>query len=220
MYKLYRIPARPFWNHLQTGTAFLGSMLSFGGLIIAAVSLIFLPLSTQAGLIQTLAIIITAGLIIESIGHIIHARDMQAIENEGAASYYHQTTQYGKSYLLRNGLLAFSLIAAGSIIYTGLSGVSGLVLAGLLALAMIVMAAFGRSLFFVLVIPTTMPGAFFWKNDGFVNHARETGLAEAPQVGVVYQRHHAFKVDELMQTIKENSIKDMLAHVLWIFGKK
>jgi len=220
MYKLYRIPARPFWNHLQTGTAFLGSMLSFGGLIIAAVSLIFLPLSTQAGLIQTLAVIITAGLIIESIGHIIHARDMQAIENEGAASYYHQTTQYGKSYLFRNGLLAFSLIAAGSIIYTGLSGVSGLVLAGLLALAMIVMAAFGRSLFFVLVIPTTMPGAFFWKNDGFVNHARETGLAEAPQVGVVYQRHHAFKVDELMQTIKENSIKDMLAHVLWIFGKK
>ena len=220
MYKLYRIPARPFWNHLQTGTAFLGSMLSFGGLIIAAVSLIFLPLSTQAGLIQTLAVIITAGLIIESIGHIIHARDMQAIENEGAASYYHQTTQYGKSYLFRNGLLAFSLIAAGSIIYRGLSGVSGLVLAGLLALAMIVMAAFGRSLFFVLVIPTTMPGAFFWKNDGFVNHARETGLAEAPQVGVVYQRHHAFKVDELMQTIKENSIKDMLAHVLWIFGKK
>lgn len=220
MYKLYRIPARPFWNHLQTGTAFLGSMLSFGALIIAAVSLIFLPLPSLGGLIQTLAIIITAGLIIESIGHIIHARDMQAIENEGAASYYRQITQYGKSYLLRNGLLAFSLIVAGSIVYTGLSGVSGLVLAGLLALAMIVMAAFGRSLFFVLVIPTTMPGAFFWKNDGFVDHARETGLAEAQQVGVVYQRHHAFKVGELVQTIKENSIKDMFAHVLWIFGKK
>jgi hypothetical protein len=77
-----------------------------------------------------------------------------------------------------------------------------------LAIAMMIMAAFGRSLFFVLVIPTTMPGAFFWKNDGFVEHARETGLAEAEQVGVVYERHHAFKVDELMQTIKENSIKD------------
>jgi DMSO reductase anchor subunit len=36
MYKLYRIPARPFWDHLQTGTAFLGSMLSLGALIIAA----------------------------------------------------------------------------------------------------------------------------------------------------------------------------------------
>lgn len=85
---------------------------------------------------------------------------------------------------------------------------------------MIIMSAFGRSLFFVLVIPTTMPGAFFWKNDGFVDHARETGLAESPQVGVVYERHHAFKVDELIQTIKENSLHDMLEHVKWIFGKK
>jgi hypothetical protein len=47
---------------------------------------------------------VTAGLLIEGIGHIVHARDMQAIENEGAASYYRQTTQYGKSFLLRNGL--------------------------------------------------------------------------------------------------------------------
>jgi DMSO reductase anchor subunit len=220
MYKLYRIPARPFWDHLQTGTAFLGSMLSLGALIIAAVSLILLPLSSMAGLIQTLAMLITAGLLIESIGHLIHARDMQVIENEGAASYYRQTTQYGKSYLLRNGLLAFSLVLATSIAYTGLAGVQGLVLAGILVITMMIMAAFGRSLFFVLVIPTTMPGAFFWKNDGFVDHARETGLAEAEQVGVVYERHHAFKVVELMQTIKENSIKDMFAHVLWIFGKK
>ena len=65
-----------------------------------------------------------------------------------------------------------------------------------------------------------MPGAFFWKNEGFVDHARETGLAEMQQVGVVYERHHAFKVDELIQTIKENSIKDMITHVRWIFGGK
>jgi len=37
----------------------------------------------------------------------------------------------------------------------------------------------------VLVIPTTMPGAFFWRNKGFVEHARETGLAEMQQVGVI-----------------------------------
>jgi hypothetical protein len=90
----------------------------------------------------------------------------------------------------------------------------------LLALSLIIASAFSRSLFFVLVIPTTMPGAFFWKNDGFVDHARETGLADAPQHGVVYERHHAFKVDELLQTIKENSLQDMLEHVKWIFGKK
>ena len=43
---------------------------------------------------------------------------------------------------------------------------------------------------------------------------------ETQQAGVVHERHHEFKVDELVQTIKENSLKDMYAHVLWIFGKK
>jgi len=38
--------------------------------------------------------------------------------------------------------------------------------------------------------------------------------------GVVYERHHAFKVDELWQTIKENSLKDMFKHVVWILGGK
>jgi hypothetical protein len=62
-----------------------------------------------------------------------------------------------------------------------------------------------RSLFFVLVIATTRPGAFFWKNEGFDDHARATDLADAPQHGVVYERQHAFKVDELLQTIRENA---------------
>ncbi|MFK5949279.1 MAG: dimethyl sulfoxide reductase anchor subunit, partial [Methylococcales bacterium] len=220
MYKLYRIPARPFWDHWQTGTAFLGSMLSFGALIIAIVSIIALPFSVLTGLIPTLAMIISAGLLIEGIGHYAHTKDMLVIQNEGAASHYRQTTQYGKSYLLRNGLLAFGLSVASIIVFTGLSGILGIVSASVLAVAMIVMAAFSRSLFFVLVIPTTMPGAFFWKNDGFVEHARETGLADSPQHGVVYERHHAFKVGELIETIKENSLSDMLEHVKWIFGKK
>lgn len=220
MYKLYRIPARPFWDHLQTGTAFLGSMLSLGSLIIATVSLIILPSSALIELIPTLASIMSVGLIVEILGHIIHARDMKTINNEGTASHYRQTTQYGKSYLLRNVLLCLSLVLAVTISLTGLSGILGTVMAVLLALSLIIASAFSRSLFFVLVIPTTMPGAFFWKNDGFVDHARETGLADAPQHGVVYERHHAFKVDELIQTIKENSLQDMLEHVKWIFGKK
>jgi hypothetical protein len=47
----------------------------------------------------------------------------------------------------------------------------------------------GRALFYVLVIPTTMPGAFFWRNKGFEEHARATGLAELPQVGVLPCTH-------------------------------
>ncbi len=221
MYKLYRIPARPFWNHWQTGTAFFGTCLSFGALMIAAVSVGLLPLTTQGftATFQLLAVIVALGLTIEGIGHLFHARAMCNVEHEGAASYYVQVTEYGKSYLLRNGLLAINLAFAATVAFTGLSGSAAYVAAASFAISMLVMAAFGRSLFFVLVIPTTMPGAFFWKNKGFVEHARQIGLAEAPQHGVAYERHHSFKVDELVKTIKENSIKDMIRHIKWIFGK-
>jgi UPF0716 family protein affecting phage T7 exclusion len=47
----------------------------------------------------------------------------------------------------------------------------------------------GRALFYVMVIPTTMPGAFFWRNKGFQEHARATGLANMPQTGVVPDAH-------------------------------
>ena len=45
-------------------------------------------------------------------------------------------------------------------------------------------ATIGRALFYILVIPTTMPGAFFWKNKGFEQHARDIGLADNPATGV------------------------------------
>ena len=220
MYKLYRIPARPFWDHWQTGTAFVGTALSFGALLIGLVSVCLLPLGMVAAqsLLQCLAAIIALGLAIEGIGHIAHAKVMHGAEHEGAVSYYVQTTEYGKSYLLRNSLLVINLALAIGLAMTGLSGVIGYTMGLLLTLSMLVMAAFGRSLFFVLVIPTTMPGAFFWKNKGFVDHAREIGLADSPQHGVAYERHHAFKLDELLKTVKESSIKDMFKHIKWIFG--
>ncbi len=220
MYKLYRIPARPFWNHWQTGSAFFGTMLSFGGLLIAMVAVSFLPMmpSLQA-LLQSLAGIIVIGLAVEGIGHIAHAKDMQTSGNEGAVSYYQQVTEYGKSYRLRNRLLALNLTLGCYFAATGFAGVSTYILGGLFVLSMLAAAAFGRSLFFVLVIPTTMPGAFFWKNKGFEEHARATGLADAPQHGVAYERHHPFKFDELIKTIREASIKGMFNHVKGIFGK-
>ena len=221
MYKLYRIPARPFWNHWQTGSAFFGTALSFGALIIAVVSVCILPLEaveTQF-LLQSLAAVMVVGLAIEGIGHIAHAKAMQGAEHEGSASYYQQITEYGKSYSFRNGLLALNLVLASVVAVMALPDMAVYALVIILLLSMSVMAALGRSLFFVLVIPTTMPGAFFWKNKGFVEHARATGLADAPQHGVAYERHHQFKVDELIKTIKENSIGDMLNHIKWIFGK-
>ena len=57
------------------------------------------------------------------------------------------------------------------------------------ALGAVAVAVVGRALFYVLVVPTTMPGAFFWKNKAFEQHARDIGLADMPQVGVVPDRH-------------------------------
>lgn len=220
MYKLYRIPARPFWDHWQTGTAFVGTALSFGALLIALVSVCLLPLGMVAvqSLLQCLAAIMALGLAIEGIGHIAHAKAMHGAEHEGAVSNYVQITEYGKSYLFRNILLGANVIIVAVMVWVGLNTWSAWLVGLPLLVSMLVMAVFGRSLFFVLVIPTTMPGAFFWKNKGFVDHAREIGLADSPQHGVAYERHHAFKLNELSKTIKETSIKDMLKHIKWIFG--
>ncbi|MBQ0769210.1 MAG: hypothetical protein KBT58_07955, partial [Bizionia sp.] len=68
-----------------------------------------------------------------------------------------------------------------------------------------------------LVIPTTMPGAFFWKNKGFEEHAKETGLANMQQVGVEYEHHRKFKLDELMETIKTTTFKEAYEQTKSIF---
>ena len=79
----------------------------------------------------------------------------------------------------------YLLVAAGFPV----SGVGGLGLWALIAISSASVALLGRALFYVVVIPTTMPGAFFWKNPGFVDHARDTGLAEMQQVGVQIVEH-------------------------------
>ena len=82
---------------------------------------------------------------------------------------------------------------------------------------MLISATAGRALFYVLVIPTTMPGAFFWKNAGFVEHAREVGLADMPQLGVAYETHHTFNVGELLDTIKTTTMQQKFAQLRSIF---
>ena len=80
------------------------------------------------------------------------------------------------------------VLAAGVIIETSSPLISALLWVALLV-SLSLTSLVGRALFYVLVIPTTMPGAFFWKNKGFEQHARDIGLAAMPQVGVVMPRH-------------------------------
>jgi DMSO reductase anchor subunit len=185
MTRIYRIKARPFWDHWQVSTSFFGTALSLGGLLIAAGWAN--ALATPA--LRLLAGLIAVGLAAELIGLVFHARAMRAASNEGAVAHHEQTTAYGYTYWLRNGLMAFALAALLTLTVMAPSGLPALIGWGAAAAAMLAAAVIGRALFYVLVIPTTMPGAFFWRNKGFEAHARETGLAQWQQVGVAPETH-------------------------------
>jgi len=191
MMKCYRIKARPFWNHLQVHTAFAGSALSLGALVVALLTVPFLAISgMEYGVtLSVLGAVLCLGIAVEGTGLVVHAKDMSAAEHEGAASHYIQQTTFGKTYILRNSLLAVCLIFALGLTASGETGVWVLSLWCAVGLALIATSLMGRALFYVLVVPTTMPGAFFWRNKGFEQHARDIGLANMPQVGVVPDKH-------------------------------
>ncbi len=187
MVRIYRIPARPFWNHWQVLTSFYGNMLTLGSL---TVGLVYAGVLFSAGryfsqLTSVLAWPMVLGLIMEGVGLYFHARDMKLEGGEGAASQHVQQTRYGKTYIARNVSLLLSGLTIIALAAAGLDSGLGLAMWVTVSLLIIVTALVGRTLFYVLVVPTTMPGAFFWRNKSFQHHAQESGLANMPQVGVV-----------------------------------
>lgn len=212
MYKLYRIEARPFWNHWYTAASFCATGLVLGSLLIAALAFVFSSM-TEA-LSEVLLVMMIIGIAFEGIGLVAHSKAMRLSSSEGAASFFLQTTRYGNAYWLRNGVLVVALLLAAFMLMMASQSV---LLYGLLIVAALVINIISRALFYVVVIPTTMPGAFFWKNEGFVEHAREVGLADMPQMGVAYETHHAFKFGELIETIRSTSLKQKYAQFRSIF---
>lgn len=191
MHAIYRIPARPFWNHWQVLTSFYGNMAALGAL---AVGLVYAGVLAAEGqsyvdLLQALSLPMAAGLLLEAFGLVFHARALRRAKDEGAASHYVQTTTFGYTYYARNAGLAFGVLLVIILGVVDVDGAAGLFVWGLATLVIVATAAISRALFYVLVIPTTMPGAFFWRNPGFQEHARATGLAQMPQVGVVPEGH-------------------------------
>ncbi len=191
MGRSYRIKARPFWNHYQVFTAFIGSSIALGSLLVGGLLACGLAIAGQdyASALFGCGALVAAGIALESFGLVMHHRDMSAAEHEGAASHYVQRTTFGKTYLLRNVLMGINFVAALVLLFSAWTGPWVLAAWGLIALSQVAVGTVGRALFYVLVIPTTMPGAFFWKNKGFEEHARDIGLANMPQVGVVMDAH-------------------------------
>lgn len=195
MYRCYRIKARPFWNHWQVATAFGGSALALGALVAGATMVVTLGLAgvSFVNVATACTALVCLGMLLEGIGHTAHARVMGRAEHEGGASYYIQTTTFGKTYQLRNTLLGLNLmlacgLLAGMLVFDSVGPVA-LALLAMTGATLVATSLIGRALFYVLVIPTTMPGAFFWKNKGFEEHARDIGLANMPQVGVAPLKH-------------------------------
>jgi len=191
MHSIYRIPARPFWNHWQVLTSFYGSMLTLGPLLVVLTFIAAQMLQGQpwAGTVKGFAWLMLSGLALEGVGLIYHARDLRRDGGEGMASHYEQCTRFGNTYLLRNTGMGLSMLLLVMIGLLHLEGGAALFLWSISAMIIAGTALIGRALFYALVIPTTMPGAFFWRNKGFEEHARETGLAEMPQVGVLPECH-------------------------------
>ncbi len=212
MYRLYRIEARPFWNHWYTAVSFFATALTLGPLLLAVIVLVFSSMTVSLG--EVLLSMISIGLLLELTGLVAHARSLKSASSEGAASFYLQTTRYGKAYWLRNVLLVMALLLTAYMLFSSNHTVF---LYSLLTVIVSASNIIGRALFYVVVIPTTMPGAFFWKNDGFVEHAREVGLADMPQLGVAYETHHAFNIGELLETIKTTTMKQKFVQFRSIF---
>ena len=191
MHCIYRIEARPFWNHWQVLTSFFGTMFSVGGILLGLFVITSMAIQGQdySVLLSILGGLVAVGLIAEAIGLVSHARYLNTESGEGAAAHYIQSTTFGKTYLLRNSLIGLGVITSIAVAVIAPSGWMAMTLVALLALTVVVALFAGRALFYILVIPTTMPGAFFWKNKGFEQHARDIGLADMPQVGVVPDLH-------------------------------
>ena len=214
MHKIYRIKARPFWNHWQVLTSFYGSMLTLGALLVGVFFAInaFFTSTLTTGVFASLSVIMFAGLVIEAIGLAKHKSDMHKIGGEGDAAMQVQQTQFGKTYQARNlGFVAGAVLTLALAMFDANTGL-GLMSWFIAAMVIVSTAVIGRALFYVLVIPTTMPGAFFWKNAGFQEHARDAGLANMPQAGVLPKTdYHHETIERAKREIREeiDTIKDL-----------
>lgn len=180
---IYRIPARPYWHHPHTFTAFFGSALVLGPLAVAAAG------GWAAGETATEVIRATAAIALGALlwGRVSAARQLTNLRSgpgEGGASLHLLTGTYGTFHRLRGWLATGAVLALA--VAVAVPAPAPVMAAFLLAL---VGEVVDRSLFYLVVVPTTMPGAFFLKNSGFEQLARDTGLAQAPTTGVSPHHH-------------------------------
>ncbi len=191
MARIYRIKARPFWDHWHTNAVFFASLLILGSLGVGLVLGIadYFAGGTAGSPLKLPGSGALLGFILQGAALAAHLRYLRVRGAEADVSRVQMLTTYGRSYATRWASLA--LLTAGTLallLWIPPGPWAPIAWAAVFALALL-HETVGRALFYVLVTPTTMPGAFFWNNKYFEQHARQTGLAEMPQVGVVADVH-------------------------------
>ncbi|MBI3358286.1 MAG: dimethyl sulfoxide reductase anchor subunit [Nitrospirae bacterium] len=196
----YRIPARPFWNHWHTGGVFTASALILGPLLIGFISGLTALYTDEktVSIFSFLAWPLLMGVLLQEVSLLAHIRYLNRKGEEAAVSRMIMLNRFGKTYIARHIslvvlmigaiLFAFQSQALSRLIIGWWPGL-GVFLWGILFVQAIFHELIGRVLFYVAVVPTTIPGAFFWGNKAFEEHARKSGLAQMPQVGVVPVKH-------------------------------
>ncbi|MBI1822170.1 MAG: dimethyl sulfoxide reductase anchor subunit [Nitrospirae bacterium] len=196
MSNCYLIPARPYWNHPHTVVSFFGTMTILG-LLMTSLFLAY-PLiggvfsgrqiSFYTGLKQGLLGLVSLYLLIRYFSRILFFRYLKGHSGESQASFQHLQEAYPGFLKLDWVLQGFLFLNLVVMLFLPVSGA----LFGSILISFLTAAAWqivDRAIFYNVVIPTTMPGAFFLKNKGFENFARETGLAKDRVVGVLDQCH-------------------------------
>ncbi len=199
MVRCYRIPARPFWNHWHTG----GGVTASGILGSLAIGFIFGVTALWAGeetvsIFSFVAWPLFIGVLLQGISLLAHVSYLNRKGDEASVSRIIMLNRFGKTYMAR--YISLAVLMIGSILFAFQSQESsrlitggwqgwGVLLWGILFLQGIFHELIGRVIFYVAVVPTTIPGAFFWGNKSFEEHAKKTGLAKMPQVGVVPDGH-------------------------------
>ncbi len=190
MVRIYRIPARPYWDHTHTNISFFKSGLLLGPLGLA-LALTMGALGGSAAPAPAHQLLLGVALLAALTGcwaTRTHEKEMLAAGGEAAAALDRLTGQYRLLYGLRKKLGLALVVTLAVAVWIGSPALA--LLLTVVALALAIAGEFiERSLFYLVVIPTTMPGAMFLNNKGFEQMARQTGLAQDRAVGVLHDIH-------------------------------
>ena len=176
MAKIYMVPARPYWNHPHTMVAFFTSAMNLGPLTVAASLLLVsalagAPMSPELAVgVQAAIVVAWLALVVQRLSEVKRDRDLAVRNDEAAVSREVMTKVYGRWVNLRYGLSGIQLMLLPFVIVIGMVPNSPIDLLALLALGALTVAIpkslVGRIIFYLFVVPTSMPGAFFLRNPG------------------------------------------------------